>query len=61
MWRVVFFVREGKRVRQDKSGPWLPDRNQALRWAQWFAEQGYVVSLEDQFGMVQRLPIPAMA
>ena len=55
MWRVVFYERRGYRVEVDRTGPWLPDRQQARRWAHWFGEQGYAVALQDQNGELEKL------
>lgn len=55
MWRVVFYERRQNRVQMDRSGPWLPQKQLAMNWAQWFAEQGYFVALQDQAGTLERL------
>ena len=36
MWRVVFYERRGNRVHLDRTGPWLPEKSQAMTWADWF-------------------------
>jgi len=55
MWRVVFYERRQNRVQMDRTGPWLPQKQLAMNWAQWFAEQGYFVALQDQAGTLERL------
>lgn len=57
MWRVIFYERKGRRVHINRSAPWLPSKDLALRWAVWFHERSYVVALEDQFGDLERLSI----
>jgi hypothetical protein len=55
MWRVVFFERRGYRIQLDRTGPWLPTKNMAQQWAQWFIGQGYHVAMQDQSGSMERL------
>lgn len=55
MWRVVFYERRGSHVFVDKSGPWLPGKSKAKLWADWFAQQGYHVALQDQSGSLEKL------
>ena len=55
MWRVVFYDRKGNRVEIDRTGPWLPTRQQAMNWAQWFETHGYHVALQAQGGGLERL------
>ncbi|MDT9001594.1 hypothetical protein RQP53_20120 [Paucibacter sp. APW11] len=55
MWRVVFYERRNNRVQLDKTGPWLPQRQLAMDWAQWFSAQGYFVALQHQSGELERL------
>lgn len=57
MWRVVFYERRGPRVHMDRTGPWLPQKQQAQHWAHWFAEQGYHVALQDQNGHLEKLHV----
>jgi len=54
MWRVVFYDRKGNRVEIDRTGPWLPTKQQALNWAQWFESHGYYVALQGQGGALER-------
>jgi hypothetical protein len=54
MWRVVFYERKGRRLHVNRSAPWLPSKELAQRWANWFEERGYIVALEDQFGGLER-------
>lgn len=55
MWRVVFYERRNHRVELDRTGPWLPNKQLAQNWAQWFAERGYFVAVQDQSGIMERL------
>jgi hypothetical protein len=55
MWRVIFYQRAANRVKIDRTGPWLPSRNLARQWADWFTERGYHVALEDQGGTLERI------
>ncbi len=55
MWRVVFYERKGHRVETDRTGPWLPTKQLAQRWADWFGARGYHVALEDQQGSLERV------
>ncbi|MET0209409.1 MAG: hypothetical protein ABW220_10230 [Burkholderiaceae bacterium] len=55
MWRVVFYERRGNRIHMDRTGPWLPQKQQAQTWARWFTEQGYHVALQDQSGQLEKL------
>jgi len=55
MWRVLFYERKGNRVEVDRTGPWLPTKQQALNWAQWFAANGHHVALQGQGGVLERL------
>lgn len=55
MWKLVFYKRKGLRVEVDKSGPWLPSRQAAEAWAQFFLNEGYHVGLQSQDGVVERL------
>lgn len=55
MWRVVFFERRGNRILQDRTGPWLPEKQTARNWANWFIEQGYHVALQDQSGQLEKI------
>ncbi|WP_343629430.1 hypothetical protein [Roseateles sp.] len=55
MWRVVFFERRGNRVHQDRTGPWLPEKQLAKNWADWFKERGYHVALQDQNGGMEKM------
>ena len=57
MWRVIFYERQGRRLHINRSGPWLPTKELAQRWAAWFHELGYVVALENQFGDLERMSI----
>ena len=57
MWRVVFYDRKGNRVEIDRTGPWLPTRQQAMSWAQWFGAHGYHVALQTQGGALERLSL----
>lgn len=55
MWRVVFYERRGNRVHMERTGPWLPDKQLARNWADWFFERGYHVALQDQNGQLEKL------
>jgi len=55
MWRVVFYDRKGHRIEVDRTGPWLPTKQQAQNWANWFASHGYHVALQGQGGALERL------
>jgi hypothetical protein len=55
MWRVVFYERRNNRVQMDRTGPWLPSKQLAQQWAQWFCERGYHVALQDQSGGLEKL------
>lgn len=55
MWRVVFYERRGNRVHQDRTGPWLPEKQLAKNWADWFKERGYHVALQDQNGGLEKM------
>ena len=55
MWRVIFYERVGNRVQMDRTGPWLPSKKLAQRWADWFGERGYHVALQDQAGTLERV------
>lgn len=39
----------------DRSGPWLPSRQAAKAWADFFLSEGYHVALHSQDGQVERL------
>lgn len=54
MWRVVFYDRRGGRVHVDRTGPWLPTKQLAQQWANWFGALGYHVALQDQGGELER-------
>ena len=54
MWRVVFYERKGNRVEVDRTGPWLPTKQMAQAWANWFASHGYYVALQGQGGVLER-------
>lgn len=55
MWKLVFYQREGLRVVVDRSGPWLPSRQAAKAWADFFVSEGYHVALHSQDGQIERL------
>lgn len=55
MWKLVFFERKGLRVVTDRSGPWLPGRDVALSWAQFFQREGHNVALLAQDGTLEKL------
>lgn len=55
MWRVVFYERVGHRIEINRKGPWLPSRQLALQWANWFNQFGHHVALEDQAGTLEKL------
>ncbi|MBH9551953.1 hypothetical protein I7X43_03730 [Inhella sp. 4Y17] len=55
MWKLVFYERNGLRMRVEKSAPWLPNRAAAEQWAQFYMRQGYCVGLQSQDGRVERL------
>ncbi len=55
MWKLLFFERNGLRVRVDRSAPWLPGREAALTWAQYYRAAGYHVALQSQDGKVEAL------
>ncbi len=51
----MFYERRGHRVEIDRTGPWLPSKQLALTWAQWFESNGYHVALQAQTGGVERM------
>ncbi len=55
MWRVVFYERKGNRVEVDRTGPWLPTKQMAQSWANWFNAHGYYVALQGQGGVLERM------
>lgn len=57
MWRVVFYERHGYRVKMNRTGPWLPTKQQARQWAHWFGQHGHHVALEDQEGGLERFSL----
>lgn len=57
MWKVVFYERKGSHIQIDRSAPWLPNKQHAKTWGQWFLDQGYHVALQDQIGNVERLSV----
>ncbi|WP_341969066.1 hypothetical protein [Roseateles sp. PN1] len=57
MWRVIFYERVGGRLHTDRTGPWLPNKQMAQNWANWFGALGYHVALQNQGGELHRISL----